>query len=230
MTTTALSLLAGAIVTVGLLVIVAAFRPAPGPDLVAALDVVSGRTSALDEQVDQTRVGAAVLGVISMVAVGLAIGVVRSTPALSVVAVAVGLPAVVMTLVEAATPETQWVALVSALLHAPFYFYVSYGMIRYLFHDDRVTTDELYATGAAFTVVAWGFAYVFVACRVIWPGSFVGAEGNETHAFFDLLFLSFTAGGIFFSVLLAAALMGLVFLSSGTGHDERIQDFSKDDD
>ena len=57
MTTTALSLLAGAIVTVGLLVIVAAFRPAPGPDLVAALDVVSGRTSALDEQVDQTRVG-----------------------------------------------------------------------------------------------------------------------------------------------------------------------------
>lgn len=33
-----------------------------------------------------------------------------------------------------------------------------------------------------------------------------------------------TAGGIFFSVLLAAALMGLVFLSSGTGHDEAIND------
>lgn len=33
-----------------------------------------------------------------------------------------------------------------------------------------------------------------------------------------------TAGGIFFSVLLAAALMGLVFLSSGTGHDEAIAD------
>ena len=44
MTTTALSLLAGAVVTVGLLVITAAFRPAPGPDLVAALEVVSGRT------------------------------------------------------------------------------------------------------------------------------------------------------------------------------------------
>ena len=34
----------------------------------------------------------------------------------------------------------------------------------------------------------------------------------------------FTALGIFFSVLLAAALMGLVFLSSGTGHDESITD------
>lgn len=44
------------------------------------------------------------------------------------------------------------------------------------------------------------------------------------------LFLLFTAGGIFLSVLLAAALMGLVFLSSGSGHDDRIQDFSKDDD
>ena len=30
--------------------------------------------------------------------------------------------------------------------------------------------------------------------------------------------------GIFFAVMLMAALMGLVFLSSGTGHDEAIDD------
>ena len=39
-----------------------------------------------------------------------------------------------------------------------------------------------------------------------------------------LLGTLFAAGGIFFSVLLAAALMGLVFLSSGTGHDDKIED------
>lgn len=39
----------------------------------------------------------------------------------------------------------------------------------------------------------------------------------------------FVAGGIFFTVLLAAALMGLVFLSSGTGHDGRIEDPSRDE-
>lgn len=39
-----------------------------------------------------------------------------------------------------------------------------------------------------------------------------------------LLITLFSAGGIFFSVLLAAALMGLVFLSSGTGHDDKIVD------
>ncbi len=39
----------------------------------------------------------------------------------------------------------------------------------------------------------------------------------------------FTALGVFFSVLLAAALMGLVFLSSGTGHDEAIVDPFEDE-
>lgn len=33
-----------------------------------------------------------------------------------------------------------------------------------------------------------------------------------------------TAGGIFLMVMLGAALMGLVFLSSGSGHDESISD------
>lgn len=44
-----------------------------------------------------------------------------------------------------------------------------------------------------------------------------------------LLAIIFIAGGIFFAVLLAAALMGLVFLSSGTGHDGHIEDPSRDD-
>ena len=33
-----------------------------------------------------------------------------------------------------------------------------------------------------------------------------------------------TTGGVFFTAFLTAALMGLVFLSSGTGHDEQISD------
>ena len=140
---------------------------------------------------DGSTVGRAFLGAIGTGVVLIALWAVRRTPALAWVAALIGVPAVLFSILEAVVPDQEWVVLTSALLHAPFYFYVSYGMIRYLFHDDRVTTDELYATGAAFTVVAWGFAYVFVACRVIWPGSFVGA-GGETHAFFDLLFLSFT--------------------------------------
>ncbi len=140
---------------------------------------------------DPSRVGSAVIGVISMIAVGLALWVVRSTPALTVIAVAFGLPAVVMTMLEAVLPGEDWVSLTSALLHAPFYFYVAYSLIRYLFHDDRVTTDELYAIAAAFTVVAWGFAYVFLAVVILSPGS-IEPLSDGTSRFFDLLFFSFT--------------------------------------
>lgn len=136
---------------------------------------------------DGSTVGRAFLGAMGTCVVLIALWAVRRTPALGWVAVLLGGPAMVFSILEAFV-DTDAVVLTSALLHAPFYFYVSYGMIRYLFHDDRVTTDELYATGAAFTVVAWGFAYVFVACQIIWPGSF----GDVDHAFFDLLFLSFT--------------------------------------
>ncbi len=38
-----------------------------------------------------------------------------------------------------------------------------------------------------------------------------------------------TVAGVGFSVMLGAALMGLVFLSAGTGHDEQIIDLSEDD-
>ncbi len=38
-----------------------------------------------------------------------------------------------------------------------------------------------------------------------------------------------TAGGIFAMLLLATALMGLVFLSSGSGHDEAIEDPFEDE-
>lgn len=39
-----------------------------------------------------------------------------------------------------------------------------------------------------------------------------------------------TIAGVGASVLLAAALMGLVFLSSGSGHDERIENRAQPDD
>ncbi len=136
--------------------------------------------------------GRAVLGALGTVLVLVALYAVRRTPALVWIALILGVPALVCNVLEIAMPESDALLLVSALLHAPFYFYVSYGMIRYLFHDDRVTRDELFATGAAFTVVAWGFAYLYLAVQVAVPGSFVGAGGPGDRTWFELLFLSFT--------------------------------------
>jgi hypothetical protein len=140
---------------------------------------------------ESSTAGRAVLGVVQMVLVFTAVAAVRLTPALSWVAGTLGVPAMVFAVLEAVEPDTDWIVLTSAIVHAPFYFYVSYAMIRYLFHDDRVTRDELYATGAAFTVVAWAFAYVYAGVQVVWPDSFVGQEGSHQE-WFNLLFLSFT--------------------------------------
>jgi hypothetical protein len=135
---------------------------------------------------DQT-LGRISLGVLQLLVVFAAVAAVRLTQALTWVAVLFGIPAMVFAAWEAISPGTGWVIVASAAVHVPFYAYVSYALIRYLFHDDKVTSDELFATGAAFSVVAWAFAYLFAAVQVAWPGSF-----GEEQSWFRLLFLSFT--------------------------------------
>ena len=62
-----------------------------------------------------------------------------------------------------------------------------------MFLDRFVTNDELWATGATFTVVAWAFAYTFMAIQVIWPGSFIATiDPGGPRTWFEMLFLSFT--------------------------------------
>jgi hypothetical protein len=143
---------------------------------------------------EDSTAGRAVVGVVQMGVVLIAAWAVRATPVLSWVAAVLGLPAMVFAVLEAVSRDTDWVVLTSAVFHVPFYLFVSYAMIRYLFHDDVVTRDELYAVGAAFTVVAWAFAYLYAAAQVLWPGSFVahGVEAGADVDWFELLFLSFT--------------------------------------
>ena len=141
---------------------------------------------------DDNVAGRAVLGAVQVGVVLVAAWAVRRTPTLSWVALLLAGQAMVLSVLEALTDDAGWVVLSSALFHVPFYLFVSYAMIRYLFHDDRVTRDELFATGAAFTVVAWAFAYVYAAAQVVWPGSFVGYSGDGERPWFELLYLSFT--------------------------------------
>lgn len=136
--------------------------------------------------------GFAALAVVSMLAVCAALWAVRNTPALWMVAICLGLPAMALSVAEAVWTDSDALSLASAAFHAPFYFYVSFALISYLFHDYQVTTDELYAAGAAFTVVAFGFAYIFVAVQILWPDAFQGANPSP-QSFFELLFLSFTS-------------------------------------
>lgn len=140
-----------------------------------------------------TTFGPAVLSTFALVILFLAVRAVQATSALTWIAVLLGLPIVLLTILEVADPENAPVLLASSVLHAVFYFYTSYALLRYMFRDRIVTTDELWATGATFTVVAWAFAYTFMAVQVLWPGSFTTTvDADTTQTWFELLFLSFT--------------------------------------
>ena len=135
------------------------------------------------------RVAFEILGIVVLV---LAVFSVRSTPGLTWVSIGLGIPAVVLSLVDAIRP-TEALVPWSAALHAAFYFYAAYSLLRYMLADHDVSTDELFATGATFTLVAWGFAYVYVLVQALDPGSFIAAvDPAADRTWMELLFLSFT--------------------------------------
>ena len=142
---------------------------------------------------DDSPIGRAALSTFGLVVLFLAVRAVRATPALSWVAILLGIPIVALTILEVVDPANTAFRLWSSIVHAAFYFYTSGALLRYMFLDRFVTRDELWATGATFTVVAWAFAYTFMAVQVIWPGSFIAAVDAEApRSWFQLLFLSFT--------------------------------------
>lgn len=142
---------------------------------------------------DESPSGRAAVSLFSLIVLALAVLAVRSTPVHTWVSVVLVAPTLALTVLEALNPENQAIVLWSALLHAAFYAYTTYALIRYMFSDQRVTADELFATGATFTVVAWGFAYLYVACQAVWPGSFVAAvDPAAPRTWVELLFASFT--------------------------------------
>ena len=114
---------------------------------------------------DESPVGRAALSLFALVALLLAVRAVRATPALTWVSVGLGVPVVLLTIWEAIDPGNGAVVFWSSALHAAFYAYTSLALIRYMFLDRVITVDELWATAATFTVVAWAFAYAFMACR-----------------------------------------------------------------
>jgi hypothetical protein len=138
-------------------------------------------------------IGRAAISTFALVVLFLAVRAVQATSSLTWISVLIGLPIVVLTVLEVVDPLNQQFVLWSSVLHAVFYFYTTFALLRYMFLDRFVTRDELWATGATFTVVAWAFAYTFMAVQVLWPGSFMTpASANPSRTWFEMLFLSFT--------------------------------------
>jgi hypothetical protein len=136
--------------------------------------------------------GRALFSVFGIAVLGLVVLAVRSTPALTWVGVMLGVPATALLVIQAVTDDDALLPYSSAF-EAILYFYAAGALISYMLADHEITRDELFAVGATFTLVAWGFAYTFVVWQAIEPGSFIAAinPGGE-RSWMELLFLSFT--------------------------------------
>jgi hypothetical protein len=133
-----------------------------------------------------------VVEVFGALVLGLAIWSVRKSPLPTWVALALGVAASALSVLDALRPAVG-LELASALVHAAFYFWAAANLMGYMLADADVTRDELYAVGATFTLVAWAFAYLFVALQILQPGCFTAAvHPDQPRTWMELLFLSFT--------------------------------------
>jgi hypothetical protein len=142
----------------------------------------------LDESAN-TRV---VFGAFGALVLVLVVWVVNRTPATNWIAWLIAVPAFAFSLLSVLL-DSDTLLVWSSLLEAMLYLYAAGSLIAYMLSDHRVTSDELFAAGATFTLLAWGFAYLYLVCQYWYPGSFTGAvEPERPRTWVELLFLSFT--------------------------------------
>lgn len=140
---------------------------------------------------EQSPSGRALLGAFGVVILALVVWVINRNAMMPWIAWILVAPAFGLSLLSALFVN-QTLLMWSSLLEATLYFYAAGSLIAYMMEDYRVTTDELFAAGATFTLLAWGFAYVYLACQIWIPGSFIGVNyPGQPRTFVELLSLSF---------------------------------------
>ena len=141
---------------------------------------------------DGSGAGRALFSVFGIVVLGLVLLAVRSTPALTWIGVMLG-DAGDGAAADPGGDGDDALLPYSSAFEAVLYFYAAGALIAYMLADHEITRDELFAVGATFTLVAWGFAYVYVVWQAIEPHSFIAAiDPTGERSWMELLFLSFT--------------------------------------
>lgn len=190
--------------------------------------------------------GRALFGAFGLLVLGFVLWVVRKSSWLNWVAVLLAMPLILLVLISQFAPRPEFTVAIASL-EAAVYFYAAGSLITYMLQDLVATTDELFAAGATFTLLAWAFAYVYFVYQASVPGGFsapVNPEGPRT--WMELLYLSVivlsSVGlsdvqpvtpmarslvmieafiGVMYIALVVSRLIGLVVTRRGRAHDPR---------
>ena len=169
---------------------------------------------------EATPSGRALFGAFGLLVLGTALRMVRHSPAATWVALVLAVLVVALSVLHAIAPNPL-ILVATAALNAAFYFYAAASLIAYMLQDLEATTDEIFAAGATFTLLAWAFAYLFIVCQAVSPGSFSALiDPHADRTWMELLFLSFTTlsgVGLGDIVPLTPIARGVVMLEEFTG-------------
>jgi hypothetical protein len=142
--------------------------------------------------VEDSEAGRAIFSALGIAILGLVLLAVRGSPAWTWIGIVLAVPATVLLLIQAISGDDALLPYSSAF-EAVLYFYAAAALIAYMLADHEITRDEIWAIGATFTLLAWGFAYAYTVCQAIEPQSFTAAvDARDPRSWIELLFLSFT--------------------------------------
>ncbi len=130
------------------------------------------------------------LGVLALLIIA---KVIRQTPAFTVLGLFFVSGACLFSFLILIGYSATWIQVIAHSFEAAAYFSATYGLVRYMFADKYLTKDELFAAGAVFTLMAWGFAFLYSICQMLIPQSFLNPNHmGDSQPWLDLLFISFS--------------------------------------
>ena len=139
-----------------------------------------------------TSLSRALLNAFGIGIVLLALWAVRFSPGINWVGLTLAVPAGALLAADSFL-DIPALGVTSSLLEACLYIYAAGCMLAYMLADADVTTDEMWAVGATFSLLAWAFAHIFTVCQAIQHNSFTAAVNPEAQrTWIELLFLSVT--------------------------------------
>lgn len=141
--------------------------------------------------IETVRGGHIIFNVFGIVVLVIATRMVRRTPGHAWISASIAGPVIVLLGLQMAFDMPALLPWSSAL-EAAFYFYAAASLVAYMMEDRLATTDELFAAGAAFTLLAWAFTHIFILLQTVHPGTF-GAAVNaaDPRTWTELNYLSF---------------------------------------
>lgn len=142
--------------------------------------------------IEKAPAGHGAFNVFGVVVLALTIRMVRRTPGETWISVALAVPIVILLALQHMLDLRNALLAWSSALEALFYFYAAGSLIAYMMGDRKATTDELFAAGATFTLLAWGFTHLYLVVQELHPGTFAAAvNADAPRTWSELNYLSF---------------------------------------